>query len=72
MIIRQNLWNKVLKFTSKKQPAFSGVYHASNSCNSTCEGTCQSICNGDCVGMCADTCVMECDAGGTGMHNGGW
>lgn len=70
MSIKSELWNRVLDFTSKKQPVFAGVYQASSSCMLTCSGTCSGNCTGNCTGGCNNTCTFDCKSGSG--NSGGW
>lgn len=60
MSIKQDLWNKVLEFTAKKQPVFTGLYQAASDCLLTCSGTCTARCNGGCDGSCENFCIGAC------------
>lgn len=61
MSIKSNLWEKVLSFTSGKQPAFCGIHQFSSGC---------SVCSGSCTGKCDNTCLRSCaDSDSNGSTN---
>lgn len=65
MSIKSELWNRVLDFTSKKQPVFAGVYQAASDCTgSSCYNTCSGGCN--------NTCIKACEDSSTNGPTGGW
>ena len=65
MSIKQDLWNKVLEFTAKKQPVFTGLYQAASDCLLTCSGTCTGGCDGSCENFCIGACRDSNTSGST-------
>lgn len=72
MSIKSELWNRVLDFTSKKQPVFAGVYQAASDCYFSCSGTCSARCNGGCDGTCENYCTAACRDSDSNGPTVGW